>query len=76
VCRCRCRCRYTYTVTQDDCLSNHLTVQETLQFYADLRLPSTISSDEKERKVLRLMNKLGLDKVPCMLQGARKELER
>ena len=53
-------------MTQDDCLAGFLTVQETLQFYADLKLPSSISQAQKERKVLRLINKLGLDKVPLM----------
>ena len=58
--------RLAHAVTQDDCLAGFLTVQETLQFYADLKLPSSISQAQKERKVLRLINKLGLDKVPLM----------
>jgi ATP-binding cassette, subfamily G (WHITE), member 2 len=50
-------------VTQDDCLAGLLTVEETLRFYANLKLPSSVSAEEKARKVTRLINKLGLDKV-------------
>jgi len=38
-------------VPQDDCLFPTLTVRETLFFSAELRLPSTMSHQEKERQI-------------------------
>jgi hypothetical protein len=48
--------RLTAYVTQDDALPGFLTVRETLQFYADLKLPNTISREEK--KVLFYFDKI------------------
>ena len=39
-------------VTQHECLIGTLTVRETLRYAADLRLPSDISSEEKEQRVI------------------------
>ena len=39
--------RLSAYVTQDDALPGLLTVRETLKFYADLKLPSTVTSQER-----------------------------
>jgi ATP-binding cassette subfamily G (WHITE) protein 2 len=49
-------------VTQDDCQMDTLTVRETLQFYADLRLPSHITKQERERRVQTIIEELRLQK--------------
>lgn len=55
--------RLSSYVTQDDCFQGLLTVRETLQFYADLQLPSSVSSRERQRRVEELIDMLGLAKV-------------
>lgn len=50
-------------VVQDDVVMGTLTVRENLRFSAELRLPSSISRQEKEEKVGRLIQELGLGKV-------------
>ncbi|MCJ8741991.1 hypothetical protein PDJAM_G00077100 [Pangasius djambal] len=50
-------------VVQDDVVMGTLTVRENLRFSAALRLPMSISQKEKEEKVERLINELGLTKV-------------
>jgi len=55
--------RLSAYVTQDDALSGFLTVRETLQFYADLKLPSTISKDVRADRVNEVLDILGLEKV-------------
>uniref|UniRef100_A0A667YT09 ATP-binding cassette, sub-family G (WHITE), member 2a n=1 Tax=Myripristis murdjan TaxID=586833 RepID=A0A667YT09_9TELE len=50
-------------VVQDDVVMGTLTVRENFSFSAALRLPSSISQKEKEEKVNRLIQELGLTKV-------------
>jgi len=47
-------------VRQDDVLLPHLTVRETIEFYANLRLPSSLSKKEKMARVDETIAKLGL----------------
>lgn len=48
---------------QDDVVMGTLTVRENLNFSAALRLPASISQDEKEQMVDRLIQELGLGRV-------------
>ncbi|KAK7129482.1 hypothetical protein R3I94_017635 [Phoxinus phoxinus] len=50
-------------VVQDDVVMGTLTVRENLRFSAALRLPKTIKQREKDAKVERLIQELGLSKV-------------
>ncbi|XP_047440604.1 broad substrate specificity ATP-binding cassette transporter ABCG2-like [Mugil cephalus] len=50
-------------VVQDDVVMGTLTVRENFTFSAALRLPSTISQKEKEQKVDKLIQELGLGRV-------------
>jgi ABC-type multidrug transport system ATPase subunit len=52
--------RRTGFVAQDDVLYPHLTVTETLVFTALLRLPRTLTRDEKVEHVERVITELGL----------------
>lgn len=55
---------FKYTVgyvTQEDIFTGTLTVRENLLFSANLRLPKTISSQEKLARVLRIISDLGLE---------------
>lgn len=47
-------------VMQDDQLFPMLTVFETFMFAAEVRLPPSVSSDEKKDRVIELVNQLGL----------------
>ncbi|KAF3437819.1 hypothetical protein FNV43_RR20575 [Rhamnella rubrinervis] len=47
-------------VMQDDQLFPMLTVFETFMFAAEVRLPPSLSSDEKKKRVYELLNQLGL----------------
>lgn len=49
-------------VTQDDVLFPHLTVKETLIFAARLRLPSTLTKQEKEKRATDVICELGLER--------------
>ncbi|CAK8540176.1 unnamed protein product [Lathyrus sativus] len=53
--------RRTGFVAQDDVLYPHLTVTETLVFTALLRLPQTLTRDEKVEHVERVISELGLN---------------
>ncbi|CAI5510491.1 unnamed protein product [Closterium sp. Naga37s-1] len=55
--------RVSAYVMQDDVLFPSLTVRETLRYAAELRLDSKTSRREKEQKVARLIDLLGLAKV-------------
>lgn len=44
--------KYCGYVKQDDVLLPNLTVRETIDFYADLRLPSALSRAEKKARVI------------------------
>lgn len=50
-------------VVQDDVVMGTLTVRENFSFSAALRLPSSISQEEKDKKVNRLIQELGLGRV-------------
>jgi ATP-binding cassette subfamily G (WHITE) protein 2 len=55
---------FKYTVgyvVQDDIFSEELTVRENLFFSANLRLPKTISMRERNNRVLRVIDDLGLE---------------
>jgi len=50
-------------VVQDDVVMGTLTVRENLMFSANLRLPESISVEEKARRVEEVIEELGLGKV-------------
>ncbi|KAJ3585400.1 hypothetical protein NHX12_014119 [Muraenolepis orangiensis] len=50
-------------VVQDDVVMGTLTVRENLRFSAALRLPTSVSQQEKEQQVEQLIQQLGLTKV-------------
>ncbi|XP_049923959.1 broad substrate specificity ATP-binding cassette transporter ABCG2-like [Epinephelus moara] len=50
-------------VVQDDVVMGTLTVRENFTFSAALRLPTSISQEEKKQKVDRLIQELGLGRV-------------
>ncbi|CAL5440706.1 unnamed protein product [Camellia sinensis] len=49
-------------VTQDDVLFPHLTVRETLTYAALLRLPKTLTKQEKEKRAIDVIDELGLER--------------
>ncbi|KAG5248587.1 ABC transporter family member [Salix suchowensis] len=61
--------RRTGFVAQDDILYPHLTVAETLLFTALLRLPKTLTRDEKAQHVERVMAELGLSRCRNSMIG-------
>ncbi|XP_075278862.1 broad substrate specificity ATP-binding cassette transporter ABCG2-like isoform X2 [Opisthocomus hoazin] len=50
-------------VVQDDVVMGTMTVRENLHFSAALRLPSSISVEEKKERVAQIISELGLSKV-------------
>lgn len=48
---------------KDDVVMGTLTVRENLQFSAALRLPTTMTSHEKNERINKVIQQLGLDKV-------------
>ncbi|KAL3535996.1 hypothetical protein ACH5RR_004457 [Cinchona calisaya] len=56
-------------VTQDDILFPHLTVKETLTFAARLRLPSTLTKQEKEERATEVIYELGLERCQDTMIG-------
>nr|XP_033933344.1 broad substrate specificity ATP-binding cassette transporter ABCG2-like [Pseudochaenichthys georgianus] len=48
---------------QDDVVMGTLTVRENFTFSAALRLPASVSQEEKEQKVEKLIQELGLERV-------------
>lgn len=54
-------------VTQDDVLLPQLTVEETLAFAAFLRLPSSMSKEQKYAKVEMIIKELGLERYVHVL---------
>ncbi|KAM4809820.1 broad substrate specificity ATP-binding cassette transporter ABCG2 isoform 2-T2 [Rhinophrynus dorsalis] len=50
-------------VVQDDIVMGTLTVRENLEFSAALRLPGTLSKQEKNERIDRIISELGLTKV-------------
>ncbi|KAJ8555256.1 hypothetical protein K7X08_012752 [Anisodus acutangulus] len=61
--------RRTGFVAQDDVLYPHLTVTETLLFTALLRLPQSLSREDKERHVEHVIAELGLNKCRNSMIG-------
>ncbi|KAL3619120.1 ABC transporter G member 14 [Castilleja foliolosa] len=61
--------RQTGFVTQDDVLYAHLTVFETLLFTALLRLPQTLTKDEKAHHVDEVVSELGLTRCSNNMIG-------
>ncbi|KAG6524715.1 hypothetical protein ZIOFF_014653 [Zingiber officinale] len=56
-------------VTQDDVLFAHLTVRETLTYAALLRLPKTMSRQNKEERAMDVIYELGLDRCQDTMIG-------
>jgi ABC-type multidrug transport system ATPase subunit/ABC-type multidrug transport system permease subunit len=56
-------------VPQEDILYGSQTVREALQFYADLKLPTTLSSQQKSEMIDYMLLELGLKKVEHSLIG-------
>ncbi|GFZ14840.1 ABC-2 type transporter family protein [Actinidia rufa] len=56
-------------VMQDDLLFPMLTVEETLMFAAEFRLPSTLSKSKKKTRVQALIDQLGLDNAAKTVIG-------
>ncbi|KAI3728011.1 hypothetical protein L6452_16636 [Arctium lappa] len=61
--------RRTGFVTQEDVLYPHLTVTETLLFTAMLRLPKSLTQDEKVQHVERVISELGLTRCQNSMIG-------
>lgn len=49
-------------MTQDDVLFPHLTVKETLTYAALLRLPKSLTREEKEKRATDVIYELGLER--------------
>lgn len=64
--------RYVADVMQDDNLFAYSTVQETLMFAASLRLPSSMSFEDKQRHVDTVIGKLGLTPARDVIIGNHK----
>ncbi|GKU91091.1 hypothetical protein SLEP1_g5010 [Rubroshorea leprosula] len=56
-------------VTQDDVLFPHLTVKETLTYAARLRLPKTLTRQEKEKRAIDVIYELGLERCQDTMIG-------
>ncbi|KAH9611359.1 hypothetical protein KSS87_011799 [Heliosperma pusillum] len=56
-------------VTQDDVLFPHLTVRETLTYAAYLRLPRTLTKEQKELRALDVICELGLERCQDTMIG-------
>ncbi|XP_058403456.1 broad substrate specificity ATP-binding cassette transporter ABCG2 isoform X1 [Diceros bicornis minor] len=56
------KCNSGYVV-QDDVVMGTLTVRENLQFSAALRLPTTMTNHEKNERINKIIQELGLEKV-------------
>ena len=63
--------RNTGFVTQDDILYPHLTVNETLIFTALLRLPNSLTKEEKVMRAEAVSTQLGLTKCKNSIIGSR-----
>lgn len=56
-------------VTQFEILFDALTVEETLQFTSQLRLPQEMTREDKNKRALIVIEKLGLSKVKSSIVG-------
>ncbi|CAL5422144.1 unnamed protein product [Camellia sinensis] len=57
-------------MTQDDVLFPHLTVRETLTYAALLRLPKTLTKQEKEKRAIDVIDELGLERCQDTMIGS------
>ncbi|XP_077240943.1 ABC-2 type transporter family protein isoform X2 [Tasmannia lanceolata] len=62
------KCRIGF-VTQDDILFPHLTVRETLTYAAFLRLPRTLTKQQKEERAMSVICELGLERCQDTMIG-------
>ncbi|KAG8648769.1 ABC transporter G family member 22 isoform X2 [Manihot esculenta] len=56
-------------VTQDDVLFPHLTVKETLTYAARLRLPKTLTKEQKGKRAIDVIYELGLERCQDTMIG-------
>ncbi|KAJ6749902.1 hypothetical protein OIU85_000526 [Salix viminalis] len=56
-------------VTQDDVLFPHLTVKETLTYAALLRLPKTLTKEQKQKRAIDVISELGLERCQDTMIG-------
>ncbi|PIN08822.1 Transporter, ABC superfamily (Breast cancer resistance protein) [Handroanthus impetiginosus] len=56
-------------VTQDDVLFPHLTVKETLTYAARLRLPRTLTREQKDQRAMDVIYELGLERCQDTMIG-------
>uniref|UniRef100_A0A6N2MTT3 sucrose-phosphate phosphatase n=1 Tax=Salix viminalis TaxID=40686 RepID=A0A6N2MTT3_SALVM len=56
-------------VTQDDILFPHLTVKETLTYAALLRLPKTLTKEQKKKRAIDVIYELGLERCQDTMIG-------
>ncbi|KAJ6406800.1 hypothetical protein OIU84_010337 [Salix udensis] len=56
-------------VTQDDILFPHLTVKETLTYAALLRLPKTLTKEQKQKRAIEVIYELGLERCQDTMIG-------
>ncbi|XP_018626010.1 ABC transporter G family member 22-like isoform X1 [Nicotiana tomentosiformis] len=56
-------------VLQDDVVFPHLTVKETLTYAALLRLPNTLSKEQKKERAISVINELGLERCQDTIIG-------
>ncbi|XP_049385787.1 ABC transporter G family member 22-like [Solanum stenotomum] len=56
-------------VLQDDVVFPHLTVKETLTYAALLRLPNTLSKEQKKERAIGVINELGLERCQDTIIG-------
>ncbi|KAJ8541532.1 hypothetical protein K7X08_002348 [Anisodus acutangulus] len=56
-------------VLQDDVVFPNLTVKETLIYAALLRLPNTLSKEQKKERAIRVINELGLERCQDTIIG-------
>ncbi|KAJ6923933.1 hypothetical protein NC652_017296 [Populus alba x Populus x berolinensis] len=56
-------------VTQDDILFPHLTVKETLTYAALLRLPQTLTKQQKQKRAMDVIHELGLERCQDTVIG-------
>ncbi|KAG6388597.1 hypothetical protein SASPL_150029 [Salvia splendens] len=61
-------------VLQDDTVFPHLTVKETLTYSALLRLPNSLSSQQKTERAMDVLSQLGLEKCQNTMVGGNKSV--
>jgi ATP-binding cassette subfamily G (WHITE) protein 2 len=60
-------------VVQDDIYSGTLTVRENIMFSANLRLPQTVTLEERIERVCRIIEQLGLSNCANTRMGTESE---